>query len=89
MESKVGRSEDGRIPKVYTQAVRGLFKQFGYRGRLLVVDDQLDEVVFLVPASALLTIRQQDLCIALQRLLGRKVWIVDASPIWVGQARPF
>jgi hypothetical protein len=89
VESEVAGSETSQIPKVHVQAVRRLFRQFGFRGGLLVVDDQLDEAVFLLPVSALLAIRNRDLCEALQRLLGRKVWIVDASPIWASQARPF
>jgi hypothetical protein len=82
--------DDPRVPASYADAIRDLFRDHGYDGVLLVVDD-LDptEATFLVPDGALLTIREPALSAALQALLGRKVWVIEASPRWTKQARPF
>jgi hypothetical protein len=68
-------------------AILELFRRHGYAGPLLVVDDQPDEAVFLVPSAALLAIRATALIEGLQALLQRKVFVVDASPVWTTKAR--
>jgi hypothetical protein len=79
--------EGARLGASEVALVRRLFSAHGYSGELLVVDDQRDEAVFLIPADSLSMIREPDLSGALQDLLGRKVWIVEATPVWVRQAR--
>ena len=79
---------DPRLDERHVATIRELFAAHGYAGTLSVIDDQLDEAIFVVPAGALGSIRERDLCIALQGTLGRKVWVVEASEVWRAQSRP-
>jgi hypothetical protein len=62
--------------------LRRLFARHGYAGSVVVVDDHADEIVFLVPADAILGLDQPDLTSALQTLLRRKVWVSTATSEW-------
>lgn len=79
---------DPRLDLRHVAAIRELFAAHGYAGPLSVVDDQLDEAIFVVPAGALGSIRERDLCMALQATIGRKVWVVEQAEVWRAQARP-
>jgi len=39
-------------------AVREIFRRYGFEGELLVVDDYLDEAIFLIPPEALLSLQE-------------------------------
>jgi hypothetical protein len=78
-------SDDARYP---VADVRRYFADHGYDGPLLIVDDSGDEAIFLVEQGSTV-VNDADLAITLGSLLHRKVWIVEATPIWRRQARSF
>ena len=76
------RLDQGQIPGICRQ-----FLAHGYSGQVWVLDDQPDEAVFLIAAGALGAVRDRALSIALQGIVGRKVWVIEESEEWRKGAR--
>jgi hypothetical protein len=76
------RLDDGLLP-----GIRRQFVAHGYAGHVLVLDDQPDEAVFLVAVGALASVRDRALCMTLQGIVGRKVWVIEESDEWLKNAR--
>jgi hypothetical protein len=81
-------SRDPRLLDSDVRSVWEIFRRYGHEGQLLVVDDNLDEAIFIIPPDALLSLQESALSESLQALLGRKVWVVGTTPIWLRRARP-
>jgi hypothetical protein len=77
------RLDDDLLPDIRLE-----FARQGYTGSLSVVDDHMDEAIFLVPVGTLATLAVDVICAALQGSLRRKVWVVEESEAWRAQARP-
>jgi hypothetical protein len=78
---------DLRLHEDQVPGIRQQFVTHGYSGHVFVVDDQPDEAVFLIAVDALASVRDRSLCIALQGMLGRKVWVIEESETWRREAR--
>jgi hypothetical protein len=76
------RLDEDQVPRIRQQ-----FVTHGYSGHVFVVDDQPDEAVFLIALDALASLRDRSLCITLQGMLGRKVWVIEESEVWRRKAR--
>jgi hypothetical protein len=64
--------------------VKAIFRQHGYSGDLMVIDESPYEVVFLVPAKTRVSL-QRDLEARLGDLLHRMVHVAETSEAWSGQ----
>jgi hypothetical protein len=78
---------DVQLDEDQVPGIRQQFVTHGYSGHVFVVDDQADEAVFLIAVDALASLRDGSLCIALQGMLGRKVWVIEESEVWRRKAR--
>jgi hypothetical protein len=78
---------DHRIDKGRMPIIRQLFVAHGYSGHVWARDEEPDEAVFIIAAGALRSIRDRALSIALQGLVGRKVWVIEESEEWRRGAR--
>ena len=76
------RLDQGHVPDIRRQ-----FVAHGYSGQVWVLDDQPDEAVFLIAAGALAAVRDRALSMALQGMVGRKVWVIEESDEWRKGAR--
>jgi hypothetical protein len=80
---------DPHVSAEHVPHVHAIFRRHGYSGDLIVVDDSLDEAIFLVPPGARAAIEVRALETELQDLLHRKVWVTEMSDPWAGQGRSF
>ena len=87
MYRDVMADSDTRLDKRQQPAIQRQFVAHGYSGHVWVLDDEPDEAVFLIAAGALASVRERVLCMTLQEMVGRKVWVIEESEEWRRGAR--
>lgn len=79
------RHSRSTIPNPPANQLKTIFRAHGVTGGIKeVIPRAQDEAVFLVTEDDAVATTDRDLALELQRLLGRKVWIVLDSAPWKG-----